>query len=232
MTKKALYVVFLFMFCFQVYSQSKNDSLYVNFRLEFNKLPLELNKKYISTNKDTLTIETFKCYISNIQVQYSDKSVFIPKNSYHLLDSNNPASFEIPVTKKGNKMISRITFDIGIDSLTNTSGALSGALDPVNGMYWTWQSGYINMKIEGSSPSCKTRKNEFQFHIGGYLQPNYALQQIKLEWDKKADSDINIAIDLNSFFSNLELRETNSVMNPGKEAMKLAGFATKMFYVR
>jgi hypothetical protein len=230
MTKKGLYRVFLFLFCFQVYSQSKTDSLSFNFRLEFNKLPLELNKSYLSANKDTLTIERFKCYISNIQIQYSDKSVFIQKNSYHLLDSNNPASFEIPVTKKENKMISRITFDVGIDSLTNTSGAMSGDLDPVNGMYWTWQSGYINMKIEGRSPSCKTRKNEFQFHIGGYLQPNYALQQMKLEWDKKADSDINIAIDLNSFFSNLELRETNNVMNPGKDAMKLANYAVKMFY--
>lgn len=232
MIKKGLHSVSLFLFCFQVYSQSKNDSISVNFQLEFNKLPLELNKRYISSSKDTLTIETFKCYISNIQIQYSDKSIFVQKNSYHLLDSENPNSFQIPITKKEKKMISRITFNIGIDSITNTAGAMGGDLDPVKGMYWTWQSGYINLKIEGKSSSCKTRKNEFQFHVGGYLQPNYALQQVEFEWHKKEDSDINIAIDLYHFFSNLELKEINSIMIPGKEAMKLATYAHKMFYVQ
>lgn len=229
MIKKGLHIVILFLFCFQVYSQSGKDSLAVNFHLEFNKLELELNKEYISSAKDTLTIETFKCYISNIQVEYSDKSVFVQKNSYHLLDSENPHSFLVPITKKNSKVISRITFDVGIDSLTNTSGALTGDLDPVRGMYWAWQSGYINTKIEGRSTSCKTRKNEFQFHIGGYLQPNYALQQMKFDLNKKDDSDISIAIDLYHFFSNLKLKETNSVMIPGKEAMRLAGLFTKTF---
>ncbi|MCF6129519.1 hypothetical protein L1S35_07530 [Flavobacterium sp. AS60] len=230
MIKKGIHSVFLFLFCFQTFSQSKNDSLAVNFHLEFNKLPFELNKKYVSANNDTLVVETFRCYISNIQIQYEDKSVFIQKNSYHLLDSDNPKSFQIPITKKSYKLISKIIFNIGIDSLTNTSGALSGDLDPIKGMYWAWQSGYINMKIEGRSSSCITRKNEFQFHIGGYLQPYYAMRKMKFDWDKKADDDIYIGIDLYPFFSNLELKETNSVMIPGKDAMKLANYITKMFY--
>ncbi|WP_136152516.1 MbnP family protein [Flavobacterium sangjuense] len=202
----------------------------VSFHLEFNKLPLELNKKYVSVSKDTLIIETFRCYISNIQIQYEDKSVFTEKNSYHLLDAEHPDSFQIPITKKSDKLISKITFDIGIDSLTNTSGAMAGDLDPIKGMYWAWQSGYINTKIEGKSSSCKTRNNEFQFHIGGYLQPYYAIRKMKFDCNKKADNDIYIGIDLNPFFSNLELKETNSVMIPGKDAMKLANYSTKMFY--
>lgn len=232
MIKKGLHIVFLFLFCLQVYSQSKNDSLALNFHLEFNKLPLELNKKYISKANDTLSIETFRCYISNIQIQYADNSVFTQKNSYHLLDLDNPKSFQIPITKKNDKLISKITFNIGIDSLTNNSGALTGDLDPAKGMYWAWQSGYINTKIEGKSSSCKTRNNEFQFHIGGYLQPYYAMREMKFNWDKKADDDIYIGIDLERFFSNIELKETNSIMIPGKEAMKLANYTTKMFYTQ
>ena len=213
-----------------MYSQGKKDSLAVNFHLKFDKLPLELNKKYVSASKDTLTIETFRCYISNIQIQYDDNSIFTQKDSYHLLDIDNPNSFQIPITKKSNKTISKITFDVGIDSLTNTSGAMAGDLDPTRGMYWAWQSGYINMKIEGKSSSCKTRKNEFQFHLGGYLEPYYAMRQMKFNWDKKADNDINIGIDLYRFLSNLELKETNSIMFPGKEAMKLSNYCAKMFY--
>jgi hypothetical protein len=230
MIKKGLYSVFLFLFCFQINSQSKNDSLNVNFRLEFDKLPLQLNKKYVSAAKDTLTVETFRCYISNIQIQYKDNSVFTQKNSYHLLDFSNPKSFQIPLTTKSDNLISKITFNIGIDSTTNNAGALTGDLDPAKGMYWAWQSGYINIKIEGKSSSCKTRRNEFQFHIGGYLQPYYAMRTMKFNWDKKANDDINIGIDLFRFFSNLDLKQTNSVMIPGKEAMRLLNYVDKMFY--
>jgi len=227
MIRKGLHIVFLFLFCLQVNSQSKTDSLAVNFHLEFNKLPLELNKKYISKANDTLSIETFRCYISNIQIQYADNSVFTQKDSYHLLDLDNPNSFQIPITKKSDKLISKITFNIGIDSLTNTSGAMAGDLDPVKGMYWAWQSGYINMKIEGKSPSCSTRKNEFQFHIGGYMKPNYAMQKVELNVNKK---DIHIGIDLNNFFSDIQLSKTNSIMIPGKVAMELANVSIKMFH--
>lgn len=229
MIKKGIQIVFLFLFCFSVNSQSKSDSLAINFHLKFDKLPLELNKQYVSANKDTLTIKAFRFYISNIQIQYEDKSIFTQKNSYHLLDFDNPNSFQIPINKKSDKMLSKITFNIGIDSLTNTSGAMAGDLDPIKGMYWAWQSGYINMKIEGESSSCKTRKNEFQFHIGGYLQPNYAMRKVELLINKK--DTIDIAIDLNNFFSKIKLSQTNSIMIPGKLAMELANDSVKMFHL-
>lgn len=207
-----------------------NDSLNINFKVNFNKSPIELNKEYCTSNKDTVAITTFKCYISSIQIHYSDNTIFTQKNSYHLLDFDNPNSFRIPITKTNDKLISKVTFNTGIDSLTNTAGALEGDLDPIKGMYWAWQSGYINMKIEGKSPSCKTRKNEFQFHIGGYLPPYYAMRKIELIYDKKA-TEINIGIDLNNFFSTIKLAETNSVMIPGNQAMVLADYSKKLFYL-
>ncbi len=225
-------MVCLFWTCFIGFSQNQKDSLALNFHLEFNKVPLKLNKQYIAASGDTMAIQTFRCYISNIQIQYADKSVFIQKNSYHLLDSENPDSFKIPITKKSNQQISRIIFNIGIDSLTNTSGAMAGDLDPIKGMYWAWQSGYINMKIEGKSLSCKTRKNEFQFHLGGYLPPYSAIRNINFERNIKDNQDIIIGIDLNRFFSNFKLRESNSIMIPGAEAMKLADYSTQMFYLK
>ena len=229
MNKKGIHIVFLFLFCLKVFSQSKSDSLAVNFHLEFNKFSLELNKKYVSASKDTLTFETFRCYISNIQIQYEDNSIFTQKDSYHLLDLENPNSFQIPITKMSDKLISKITFNIGIDSLTSNSGALTGDLDPAKGMYWAWQSGYINMKIEGKSSSCKTRNNEFQFHIGGYLQPNYSMRKVEINYN--SNNNVNIGIDLKDFFLNINLSQTNSVMIPGKLAMELANDSVKMFHL-
>ena len=231
MSKKGLHIVFLLLFCFSLLAQNKSDSLSVNFHLEFDKLPLELNKKYVSANKDTLSITAFKCYVSNIKIQYSDNSSFTQKNSFHLLDFDNPNSFQIPITKKSYKLISKIIFNIGIDSLTNTSGAMTGDLDPIKGMYWAWQSGYINMKIEGRSSSCKTRKNEFQFHLGGYLQPYYAIRKVQINVNGNLNSNINIGIDLKEFFSNIKLAQTNSIMIPGKAAMELANDSIKIFHL-
>ena len=230
MTKIKLVPLLLVLFCYISNAQNKTDSLYISFALMFNKLPIESNKQYITNSNDTISLETFKCYISAIQIHYSDKTVFTQTNSYHLLDFDNPSSFQIPITKANNKTISKVTFNMGIDSLTNTSGALEGDLDPINGMYWAWQSGYINMKLEGKSASCKTRKNEFHFHVGGYLPPYATMRKIELIYNKKA-TQINIGMEVNNFFSNIKLTETNNIMIPGKLAMELAEYTTKLFYI-
>jgi hypothetical protein len=211
-------------------AQSKEDTLSINFKLKFNKEPLSFNKQYITSNKDTLTFETFKCYISSIQIHYTDNTVFTQKESFHLLDIENPNSWRIPITKVNDKIISKVTFNLGIDSLTNTAGAMAGDLDPIKGMYWAWQSGYINMKIEGKCSSCKTRKNEFHFHLGGYLKPYNALRKVELVYNKK-EGQLNVTIDLEKFFSNIKLSEINNVMIPGKQSMQLSNYATNMFRI-
>ena len=157
-----------------------------------------------------------------------DKTIFSQSNSYYLIDIENQNSLKIPIFKATNKIINKITFNIGIDSLTSVSGALSGDLDPTKGMYWAWQSGYINMKIEGKSNSCKTRKNDFQFHIGGFLKPNYAMRKVVLF---PKSNNLDVVVNFASFFNKIQLSETNSVMTPGKKAMELANLSAKMFYI-
>ena len=93
-------------------------------------------------------------------------------------------------------------------------------------MYWAWQSGYVNLKIQGKSSSCKTRKNEFQFHIGGYMKPNYAIRRIELV---PKNQNLDLIIDIAEFFFKIELSETNSIMIPSKKAMELADISIKMF---
>lgn len=126
--------------------------------------------------------------------------------------------------------IKALTFAIGIDSTASVSGALSGVLDPSKGMYWAWQSGYINMKMEGKSNSCKTRNNRFQFHVGGYLQPYCAWRTVELH-PKVSGTSLPIAVDLAELFSKIALSETNSIMIPGKRAIEMAEQSTKMFQV-
>jgi hypothetical protein len=160
-----------------------------------------------------------------------DGTIFQEKNSFHLLDLENPASLQFSLSPLPQKKVHFLRFNLGIDSLTSVSGALEGDLDPTNGMYWAWQSGYINFKIEGKSPSCKTRKNEFHFHVGGYMQPFYAIQKMKLSVEHIDNEKITIGMDWAKLFEEIPLSKQNSIMIPGKEAMQIAQWATKMFFV-
>lgn len=226
MNKVLFYFIFSFLYFFKTFAQKEKDSLFFDIQFKWKSERLELNKSYISNN-DTLQVNLVKFYISGIEINYSDGTTFIEKESYHLINVEDFNPFSI--SKKENKEISKISFNIGIDSTASVSGALSGALDLQNGMYWTWQSGYINMKIEGKSNSCKTRKNAFQFHIGGYLKPNYALRKINIICNKK--NQIDLVMDLSKLFEEIQLSQTNSIMIPGKEAMKIADLSIKTFAI-
>ena len=183
----------LFLQCLS--AQEKKDSLAIQFHLKFYGAQIAPNQKYVSAQHDTLQIETFRFYITNIQIQYTDNSIMKFGKS-QLVDLKEPATQRIPLNLHTERICRQISFSVGVDSLSNVSGALSGDLDPAKGMYWAWQSGYINMKIEGKSPSCKTRKNEFHFHIGGYLKPNNALRIVILNVPN--EPTIDIAVDASS----------------------------------
>lgn len=205
-------------------AQKESDSLTLSIYLKWKNQPLEINTKYISKNNDTLQISQLKFYLSDIQILFEDEFLF-KEIKHHLINMEELHSMNIPITKK-HKKIKTISFSVGVDSLASVSGALSGDLDPSNGMYWAWQSGYINMKIEGISSSCKTRKNAFHFHIGGYLEPNYALRKVTLY---PTSENLELEMDLAKLFDNLLLSETNSIMIPGKEAMEIADLSAQIF---
>lgn len=228
MRSNLTYIIVFFLFFQWLYSQEKKEGFLLQFAFKYGNENLEQNKKYISLSKDTLTIETFRFYISNIKLVFNDNSELSEENSYHLIDIEDPKSHTISINNKTNIKLKKVIFSLGIDSVASVSGALSGDLDPSKGMYWAWQSGYINFKIEGKSSSCKTRNNTFQFHVGGYLKPNYAIRTIELE---TINSTIGINIDLAKFFNQIKLFETNSIMIPGSKAMEIADKVKSVFTI-
>jgi hypothetical protein len=228
--KKSYYLIyFLLATSFTLFGQNESDSLSLKINTKWSGKNLNFNSFYISKQKDTIKITQLKFYISDFQVKYDDNTILSDKNS-HLIDFEKPNTSFLNIAKNYKKNIKSISFCIGIDSLASVSGALSGDLDPSNGMYWAWQSGYINMKIEGTSSSCKTRKNSFNFHIGGYLKPYNAIKKIEIPINK-IQNQINLTLDLEEFFNEINLKEINSVMIPGNKAMELANLSAKMFYI-
>lgn len=222
----SVFIIALVCLSFQVKNDKKDFTVMVH--LNFQKEPLVLNdKKYITKNKDTVSITKMKFYISNIILEMEDGSAYKENSSVHLVDAENINSLEINLNNVPDLKINKVSFDIGIDSVSNVSEKFEGDLDPTNGMYWAWNTGYINMKLEGKSSSCTNAKKEFQFHIGGYLPKQNALQKIELSLDGK--QNINIEVELSNWLDAISLKETNSIMIPGEKAIKMAQLYKNMF---
>ena len=230
MKLKCVFIILIFAFkSFQVLAQTEQKRSIVFYPMFGNSILTPNNLFYTLSKGDSIQIEAFKFYISAIELLKDDKIVWKEENSFHLIDFADDKSLTIVIAGASNIIYNTIRFNLGIDSLTNVSGAMGGDLDPTKGMYWTWQSGYVNLKLEGRSNVCKSRNNAFQFHLGGYQYPFNALQKLilKVEENKKVD----IVLDIKNFIESIDLSQQNQIMSPSKQAVSLSEKAVEIFRV-
>ena len=107
---------------------------------------------------------------------------------------------------------------------------MGGDLDPTKGMYWTWQSGFINLKLEGQYKKSGFKNQEFQYHIGGYQNEFNTYRKISLKTAAKKDMDI--WVDIEKLFSNTDLSVQHHIMSPGKEAVLVSEKFASMFKLK
>lgn len=201
------------------------------FQPVFGTDSLQFGSQYVSINNDTITFSLIKLYVSNFEVKYTDGSVFKESNSYHLIEwSSDKIGTQVMLSLDSSKKAQSISYNLGVDSTTNTAGALDGDLDPALGMYWAWKTGYINFKIEGRSSSCDTHYNEFAFHVGGYRHPHKTVRPITHQLDSRTKQIIYI--DLSNFIGQFNLHKTHSVLMPGLMANDAATTFSKCFKIR
>lgn len=182
--------------------------------------PIEFELVYYKLHTgDSVLFETFRCYISAIELFKNGRQVFAEPNSFHLIDAGKPETCELVLDAARQTDFDEVRFNLGIDSATNVAGVMGGDLDPTKGMYWAWQSGYINLKLEGRCNLCKTRNNEFQFHLGGYMGETRAVAPVRI---KAGGNSVSLNIPLDRLFEGLDLAAINSVMIPSKEAAALS----------
>lgn len=200
----------------------------------FANQDLELGTgSYKTSEGDTVHIDHFRFYLSGFVLVYEDGTQHTIKNSYHLVDAEVPSTLDIVFKKVPHGRINGVQFNIGVDSIKSVSGAFNGDLDPMHGMYWAWNSGYINAKLEGRSNSCQTHKHGFEFHVGGYAFPNNSLRRTSVHWKNVNESaspeKIVVAANVAHWFINIKLSTTNAIMIPGKAAQQLADKYKNMF---
>lgn len=134
------------------------------------------NATYTNGSGEPFVVTKLDYFVSNIKLKRADGSEYVvpQDSSYFLVSERNAASQTVALRNVPADAYTGITFVVGVDSLRNTMGIdkRTGALDPAGtaaGMYWDWNSGYIFLKLEGTStvtPADATGKQNFTYHIG------------------------------------------------------------------
>ena len=216
-----------------------------SFALEFenlvNEIPLILNTQtYKNANGDSFNISVFKYYISNISLTKDDGTVYKVPESYFLIDAAKSASLLNSLTDIPVGDYTQIAFTIGVDKERNLAGAQTGALDPTLGMFWTWNSGYIFVKLEGNSPQSTATNNSLTFHIGGIADPNNTIRTyskvfasgnpLRIRADKKPQ--IHFKVNVASLFTgkqNISFANLNFTMGGANSVVVADNYVNGLF---
>lgn len=213
-----------------------NHSITLRFHPMIGKEPLELGRSYVNLLGDTISVQRFKYYVSNIAITDAvGKDVFLFPKRYYLVDAEDSASQSIRLSVPA-LPLKQIRFLLGVDSTRNVSGVQTGALDPLHGMFWTWNSGYIMAKLEGVSASAHVPGQRFTYHVGGYKAPNNTARLIMLDLPLTVapTDEVNIAADINAWFKgqfSLRIAENPICHSPGTLAVQIADNYSGMFTV-
>ena len=221
-------------------SSAKIGTLKISFINTANGKPVILRDSlYSNYFGEQYSISKLKYYVSNIVLISSGKAANL--GGYYLINAaSDENSFEISL-QPGN--YSNLQFLLGVDSIRNCSGAQTGALDPMNDMFWTWNSGYVMFKLEGNSPASTADLNRIEHHVGGYKGANNVVTKINLDLttngfpEIKAGSITELVIETNLdnyWHSNTDIKisELPVCMITGELAKKIASNFKDLFSIK
>lgn len=213
--------------------------VHMNFKNYAGNDALQLNSgTYTTAQGESITISKFNYYISNIKLTATDGSVYTEPESYHLMQQEKLGSLHFHLEEVPLKTYNKVTFMVGVDEARNTSGAQTGDLDPVNGMFWTWNTGYIMAKMEGTSPqSTDTTNHSYKLHIGGFKGDYNAVKEVTLTFPTPvtlaagSSGELVIKADALKWFapSAIKLSEGSEIMIPSARSKSIADNYAQMF---
>ncbi|TDE11580.1 MbnP family protein [Dyadobacter psychrotolerans] len=205
-----------------------------------------------STGED-FVITKFNYFISNIKLTRANgTSYVVPQDSsYFLIMEENKESQFVKLKNVPVGDYTGVEFMVGVDSARSVSPVekRKGVLDPggsmEDGMYWAWNSGYIFMKLEGTSPAATSANSKFYYHIGlfgGYQTRtvnNTRVVKIDFAGQKATVSaeeipEVHLLVDVLKIFdgpaTRLSIAKYSSVMSQLPEkSQEIANNYSKMF---
>jgi hypothetical protein len=193
-------------------AEKDNGSCLYNGNLQVNLTP-KFNGEAISFDSVYHNISGYRIRFSSIKFYTTDALAINGSTSN---EANSVARFDYSVSNvmfNGNVTpgtYTQLDFNIGVDSVRNHSDPASFPNDnPLNiidssGMFWTWNSGYIFVVIEGQYDTDSLGTGmptvNFSYHIGKdpYLRTNSAMVNFTIA--EKTTTELNYELNMEKFF--------------------------------
>lgn len=168
---------------------------------EVDGQPIQLGQMaYTNAAGNQYRVDLLKYYISNFTLIKDDSTEYNIGN-HDLIDAADAATCTIDAKNipNGNYIGLRIT--LGIDSVYNHTGDQEGDLNPMYGMLWTWNTGYIFFKHEGSFVNSSSQTQNLLFHYGtdkARTNVYFPLQALQINGNMRK---INLLFNLNTLYA-------------------------------
>lgn len=193
-------------------------------KLLYGEQELKLNEGAVKSKDGKFTFHKIKFYLATsnqLQGGHADSYQFF------LIDAADEESCFLTFSKELQER-QDVRFELGIDSIIQYAGVQGGALDPRNGMYWAWNSGYIFFKLEAD---CHSERLEHtgRWHLGGFRSPYIAQSLVQI---KQIISGSCLVLDLKPFLEYCVSHSMYEVMSPGPEAVELTQLLSTLFQCR
>ena len=219
--RRFLLLVFAFIApAFLLSRPPRNHQSYIVIQFNQGKKPLNIGDT-IYMEGGRFVVSSFKFYLGSlngiakqgkrIKMMFSEQLIDLSQTNIHKI------SVSIP---KHGKMDS-IEIGIGIDSAAHRTVAFTNDLDPVNSMYWAWQSGFIQLKLEGQWIQQVNNAVPIEWHLGGYRWPNSTARTIQHPIGVYPLNETLLAIDILPLLEGGLKKYSNKIMSPGEPAAKL-----------
>jgi hypothetical protein len=152
-------------------SPSANLQIHISHYVGEDSLQLYTeNPTYRNALGQAFSITAFRYYLSNFRLVKEDGSEwrYPQAQSYFLIDENRPESKVIALPHIPAGKYKALAWTIGVDSARSVAplSQRTGVLDPAQGMYWAWHSGYIFLLLEGNATASSAPNGRFRYHIG------------------------------------------------------------------
>ncbi|KYP16616.1 MbnP family protein [Flavihumibacter sp. CACIAM 22H1] len=178
-----LIVSLVFLGCEKTTETPMDSSTLAPLSIEFDNIVGGYNLQlgtgvYKNDAGEEYTVDLLQYFISNVSFTKADGTVYtVPQDSSYFLIREGQAADRFANMKVPVGDYKSVRFTLGVDSVRSTLGIdkRKGVLDPSggmeSGMYWGWNSGYIFLKMEGTSASVPvdpSGQRKFRYHIGGF----------------------------------------------------------------
>jgi len=221
----ALIVAVVFSFsvsCSDDDADSANGPITLEFDNVVGTANLQLNtvdNPYTNSQGEAFKITRLVYYVSSIKLKKADGTIYVdpvsPDGSegYYLIDEHDGSSQRVTLQNVPSGDYTEVTFTVGVDAAQVNQGAQTGALDPAKGFFWSWNSGYIFLAIEGVSPSSSEPDNIFEYHVGSYKEDAAAnqvnnIRTISLTFNgdtapvrAQHEPEVHVLFDVSKFFN-------------------------------